>query len=222
MSDAFARRIEPLGPAGKLFALPRGDQLRRCLLWTVVVSLSFLFVFVLCDFITASRSFRFRLDFAFEHQLPFVPALTLVYSSLYAMFGVVAFTLNTNREIDAFGCLLVMLSFVAGIGFLVVPAELAFVVPADKGRCATAFEWADRCNLTYNLLPSLHVAYAVACAETVRQKQLLAAVWLHGWALAIAVSAWLTYQHHLVDLVAGYLVALVLCSIWYRSKQTSY
>lgn len=221
MTDAFARRIEPLGPGGKLFALPRSKQLRRCLLWTVVVSLSFLFVFVLCDFITANRSFRIRLDFAFEHRLPFVPALTLVYSSLYAMFGVVAFTLNTNREIDAFGCLLVLLSFVAGIGFLVVPAELAFVIPADKGTWATAFDWADRCNLTYNLLPSLHVAYAVACAETVRQKQLLAAAWLHAWALAIAVSAWLTYQHHLADLVAGYLVALVLCTIWYRSKKTS-
>ena len=221
MSDTFARRIEPLGPGVKLFALPRGEQLRRCLVWTVAVSLSFLFVFVLCDSITASRSFRFRLDFAFEHRLPFVPALTLVYSSLYAMFGVVAFTLNTNREIDAFGCLLVLLLFVAGIGFLIVPAELAFVIPADKGRLATAFEWADRCNLTYNLLPSLHVAYAVACAETVRKKQLLAAAWLHGWALAIAVSAWLTYQHHLVDLVAGYLVALLLCAIWYRSKPTS-
>lgn len=221
MSDAFKRRIEPLGPGVKLFALPRAEQFQRCLLWTVAVGLSFVFIFVFCDAITASRSFRFRLDFPFEHRLPFVPALTLVYSSLYAMFGVVAFALKTNREIDSFGCLLVLLSLAAGIGFLIVPAELRFLIPEDKGRWATAFEWADRCNLTYNLLPSLHVAYAVACAETVRQKQLLAAACLHAWALAIAVSAWLTYQHHLVDLVAGYLVAFVLCAIWYRSKPIS-
>lgn len=221
MSDTFARRMEPLEPGEKLFALPRGGRLRRCFLWTVAVSVSFLFVFVSSDSITASRSSRVRVDFAFEHRLPFVPVLTLVYSSLYVMFGVVAFALKTKREIDAFGCLLVLLSFIAGIGFLIVPAEVAFVIPADKGRWATAFEWADRCNLTYNLLPSLHVAYGVSCAETVRQKQVLAAVWLHVWALAIAASAWLTYQHHLVDLVAGYLVALVLCAIWYRSKPIS-
>lgn len=217
MSGTLARRIEPLGPGEKLLALPRGEQLRRCLRWTAAVCASFIVVYVGCDSITASRSDRVRIDFAFEQQLPFVPALTIVYSSLYVMFGVVVLALKSSREIESVGWLLVLLTLVAGVGFLVVPAELAFVIPADKGRWAIAFQWADRCNLTYNLVPSLHVAYAVACAETIRQKQSLAAAWMHGLALAIAASAWLTYQHHLVDLIAGYLVALVLCAVWFRS-----
>jgi hypothetical protein len=83
-----------------------------------------------------------------------------------------------------------------------------FEVPTNLGRFPIAFQIADSMNLTYNDCPSLHVAYGVMGAEVFRRKQPRRGWLFHLWALAIAISAWLTYQHHLADIVAGYALAL--------------
>ena len=105
---------------------------------------------------------------------------------------------------------------VAGIGFLLFPAELAFAPAREEqlGIWAGLYHVADDLNLTYNLLPSLHVTFAVICVaifspRAPRPVQII--LWL--WALLIAASTVLTHQHHVLDAVTGWLLALA-CVRW--------
>lgn len=189
---------------GRLWVWP--DSRQRWRLAAALIWLSFLFALVYggADYITSLRQLRFPIHFAFELSLPFVPGLSVVYSSVYLMFVGMALTLHSADQLRRFVWAMSWMTITAGVCFFVFPAELAFDPPDVTTWAAGPFDWADRVNLTYNCVPSLHVAYAVLCAETLRRKRWWGGLAFHLWALAIAVAAWLTYQHHLVDLVTGY------------------
>lgn len=204
MNDAPPREND----AERLIAMPSVAHLMRSLGAAVFLSSIFVIVYGGSNYLTSLRSGRVRVDFDFEQSLPFVPELSLVYSSLYLMFLAVPFVLRSDRGLRSFVLLMTSVTIVAGLCFLVIPAEIRFQVPTDLGRIPTAFLVADSINLTYNLCPSLHVAYSVTCAELFRRKDPRCGWLFHSWAAAIAISAWLTYQHHLLDLVAGYMLSL--------------
>jgi membrane-associated phospholipid phosphatase len=138
--------------------------------------------------------------------------MVLAYMSLYGLFVLAPFVLRSRRELRALVLTLAALILGGGIGFLVVPAELAFPPPAEAalGRWAALYHFADRLNLTYDLVPSLHVAFAVACVAVFAPRAPRAgrvAVW--AWGALIASATVLTHQHHVIDVVTGWLLALV-------------
>ena len=182
---------------------PDARQRRRLGLALLGLGLLFVIVYGGAEFITSLRTTRYPVHFSFERSLPFVPELSLVYSSVYFMFGFIALTLPTKDRLDQFVAQMVLMTLIAGVCFLIYPAELAFETPEVVGWAATPFRWADRINLTYNCVPSLHVAYATLCAATMWRRRRAWGIAFYLWAIAIAVSAWLTYQHHLVDLITG-------------------
>jgi len=72
------------------------------------------------------------------------------------------------------------------------------------GGAAGFFKLADGVNPGYNQFPSLPVAFActAAWAYARRSGAIGRALWI-VWSVAVAASAWLIQEHHLVDLVAG-------------------
>ena len=100
-----------------------------------------------------------------------------------------------------------------------MPAELAFppVRASELGIWAPLFRFADSLNLTYNLLPSLHVGLAVVCVAafaTRAERALRALLWT--WAAAVTLSTLLTHQHHVVDVLTGWGLALMCFRRVYR------
>jgi membrane-associated phospholipid phosphatase len=64
--------------------------------------------------------------------------------------------------------------------------------------------------LTYNCVPSLHVALALTCAfayASVGGRRWRIFVWC--WVAAIVASTLLAHQHHLADLAAGALLSVL-------------
>jgi membrane-associated phospholipid phosphatase len=138
--------------------------------------------------------------------------MTLFYMSIYGLFLLAPFVLRTRREFRAAVVTMVVATALAGIGFLLFPAELAFAPAREEqlGVWAGLYHVADDLNLTYNLLPSLHVAFAVICVALFSPRApglVQALLWL--WALLIAASTVLTHQHHVLDAVTGWLLALI-------------
>ena len=140
--------------------------------------------------------------------MPFVPPMILAYLSIDLVFLPAPFILRSRRELEALALSLAAAIAVAGTGFLLVPAELAYP-RCDPGAWSGLFALARRRALSYNLVPSLHVAmsgiclaaYGTRCDATGRA--LLAA-----WAASIALSTLLTHQHHLLDVTAGLALAV--------------
>jgi membrane-associated phospholipid phosphatase len=193
-------------------AWPGWPHLREALLLSLADTLWFLLVYGGMDRLTAYRTFRVPVHFSAELDLPFVPSMTVFYMSVYGLFFLAPFVLRTRHEFRATVATMAVAIAGAGIGFLFFPAELAFAPVREEqlGIWAGLYHVADDLNLTYNLLPSLHVTFAVICVaifapRAPRPVQII--LWL--WALLIAVSTVLTHQHHVLDAVTGWLLALL-------------
>jgi len=77
------------------------------------------------------------------------------------------------------------------------------------GAFANVFRFADFINLNHNNVPSLHVAFAVTTAYTFASytNGLIIKIFIASFCALIVVSAVLTHQHNLVDVITGYLLA---------------
>lgn len=187
-------------------------------------TLWFLAVYGGADLLTARRGFRVPVHFAAELSIPFVPWMTVFYMSLYGLFFLAPFILRTRREFAAIVSTMAVAIAVSGVAFLLFPAELAFAPVQDGqlGAWAGIYHIADGLNLTYNLLPSLHVAFAVICASAFSSRAprpIQIVLWL--WAFLIAASTVLIHQHHILDVVAGWLLAAVCVRTVFRRSLPS-
>lgn len=206
-------------------AWPSWAHLRFTILLSVVNTLWFVLVFGGADYLTARRSFRVPVHFAAELSIPLVPAMSLIYMSIYLLFLSAPFILRTRQEIRALVGTLAFLILCGGIGFLLFPAELAFETPQNDtlGMWAGLYHFADKLNLTYNLLPSLHVALSVACVSAFcsrASRMGRALLWL--WAGTIAASTVLIHQHHVLDVATGWLLAIACTKfVFYRTSPFS-
>ena len=81
------------------------------------------------------------------------------------------------------------------------------------------FDLADRLNLTYNLVPSLHVALSLACIAAFSTRTApVGKTLLWIWATGIAISTILTHQHHVIDVVTGWLLATISVRLIYARQ----
>ena len=197
-------------PREPFFAWPGWVHLRFAGLLTLLVSAWFAAIFAGADWLTAQRAARVRVHLDAELRIPLVPSFTLVYMSIYALFIAAPFVLRTRREITRLAAAQWIAISFAGICFLLIPARLAFLpaTDAELGIWCGLFRYADRLNLDYNLVPSLHVALSVTCIELfVPHANLPGKILLRTFGVLIAVATVLTHQHHVLDAVTGFVLA---------------
>jgi len=200
-------------------AWPGWEHLRYAGLLALANTVWFEIVYAGMDALTAHRSLRVPVHFAAELHIPLVPAMSIFYMSIYPLFLMAPFVLRTRREFRAVVITLAVIIGCSGIVFLLLPAQLAYAPPreADLGIWAGLYHLSDTLNLTYNLLPSLHVALAAACAAVFAPRApsaVKAGLWL--WVSLIAASTVLIHQHHVLDVVTGWLLAVVCVRVVYR------
>jgi membrane-associated phospholipid phosphatase len=200
-------------------AWPGWPHLRYAGVLSLANGLWFAVVFDGCDFITAHRTLRVPVNLAAELKIPFIPAMTAVYMSIYLLFLAGPFILRTHSEFRAVIATLAASTGLAGVGFLLIPGQLAFAPPQEHelGIWAQMFHLADEMNLTYNLVPSLHVALSVVCVAAFATRAApygKALLWI--WAAAIALSTLFTHQHHVIDVVTGWLLAIFCVRLVYH------
>jgi hypothetical protein len=185
----------------------------RHLTWAVLVggvlAAWWMLIYAGADWITAQRTYRVRVHLDVELGMPFVPAFVLAYHSIYGLYCLAPFVLRQRRVLGSFFLTHAVVMLVAGVCFLLFPAELAYPSMPEAGAWEEAMVLTRKIALTYNLAPSLHVALAIVCVSIYSPragapgKSLL---W--AWGSAVALSTLLTHQHHVVDVVTGWALAL--------------
>jgi len=219
-ADQPTSSSEPSTMRAPFLAWPGWEHVRWAGLLYVLVTLWFGLVYGGADWFTAHRTTRVRIHLDAELSLPLIPAFTLGYMSIYLLFAAAPFVMRTRREVTALAVNQALAILFAGITFFLMPAQLAFAPPQNLGPWEGLFRFADRLNLDYNLVPSLHVALSVICIEMFAPHATPAGrLALRGWGLLIAASTVLTHQHHLVDVITGYGLALAL--VWRSRHATS-
>src|SRR6266498_784919 len=172
------------------------------------LSVLFLVVYSGCNWITGQRGQIGSFYFQWERAIPFVPFMILPYMSIDLFFVAAPFLCRTDEELRIFSRRVVAAILIAGICFLLFPLRFAFPRPHASGWIGTIFDWFRGMDAPYNLFPSLHAALWLFLINIYARH--LRGVFLGGamiWFALIALSPVLTYQHHIIDIGGGFVLA---------------
>ena len=175
---------------------------------SVGLSILFLIVYCACNWITARRGNVGSFYFEWERSIPFVPFFILAYMSIDLFFVVAPFLCRSDQELSIFAKRVGVAILAAGICFLLFPLRFAFSRPHADGWLGGIFDWFRGMDAPYNLLPSLHAALMLILVDVYfRHTRGLIRIAIVVWFALIAISPVLTYQHHVVDIAAGFVLA---------------
>src|SRR5881396_3269516 len=184
------------------------NQKIKALTVSAGLSVLFLIVYSGCNWITGQRGQVGSFYFQWERAIPFVPFMILPYMSIDLFFIAAPFLCRTEAELRIFSRRVIAAILIAGLCFLLFPLRFAFPRPQASGWLGAIFDWFRGMDAPYNLLPSLHAALTLILLDIYfRHTRGFIRVATMIWFVLIALSPVLTYQHHLIDIVGGFVLA---------------
>ena len=162
--------------------------------------------------IAAQRTSFYQLYFEFEREIPMVPWMIHIYNSFHILLFMNFLIIKDPLKIKAIAISLISSSAIASVFFLLLPAELGFS-RTENIQCYelwyNALHWLDH---PHNLVPSLHITFSALSAYVISTE--MGSVFLRLifllWFLLICSSIVLVHQHHLIDIVSGFVLAVLV------------
>ncbi|OGQ79930.1 MAG: hypothetical protein A3F90_01295 [Deltaproteobacteria bacterium RIFCSPLOWO2_12_FULL_60_19] len=177
-----------------------------------MLSLLFLAVYGGCNWIASLRSDVGFWFFEWERNIPFVPLMIVPYMSIDLLFAAAPFLCRDEQERRTFARRVTAAVWVAGAFFLLVPLRFAFPRPVVSGWLGGIYRFLHGFDQPFNLFPSLHITLRTILAETYARHTKGVIRWsIQIWFSLIGFSTLLTYQHHIVDVIGGFILATFCC-----------
>ncbi len=189
-------------------------------LWLALLGPTFFVVYGWCNAFTSHRADVGSFFFEWERRIPFVPAMIVPYMSIDLFFAGSFFLCRDKVTLRTLALRILLAIGLSAAGFLLFPLRYGWPRPAVHGWFGALFAPLNAFDQPYNLCPSLHISLR-AILWRVYGPATRAWPWLWGtagtWFALIGLSTLLVYQHHIIDLVGGYLVAH-LCFLVVRDR----
>lgn len=151
-----------------------------------------------------SESYRFWMEW--ELLIPQWPPAIVVYSSILLLNLVPLFVLDEKglkRLAQAFGGSIL----VAGLVFYFFPAPVAFAREVPEGLFGPLFQGLYSLDPPNNTFPSLHIALSFLVVRSCTAQNPKLKLSLNIWFALICLSVLLTHQHHVLDILGGWVLA---------------
>jgi membrane-associated phospholipid phosphatase len=179
---------------------------------SVALSVLFLVVYSGTNWFTARRVGVPSFFFQWEVAIPFIPAMILPYMSIDIFFVLSPWLCRDRDELRVLSRRITYAILIAGACFLLVPLKFSFTRPQADGILGAIFDWFRTMDQPFNQLPSLHITLSAILLEVYLRatRQPLARGALIVWFVAIASSTVFTFQHHVIDVIGGAVLALAL------------
>jgi protein-tyrosine phosphatase/membrane-associated phospholipid phosphatase len=175
---------------------------------SALLSILFLVVYGSCNWLSSIRSDVSMFYFEWERHIPFVPWMIIPYMSIDLFFVAAPFLCTDDDELKILSRRIIFVILAAGAFFLLFPLRFAFDRPPATGWPAPIFEAFRGMDKPFNLAPSLHIALrTILAAIYVRHTRGVLRTAVHIWFVLIGFSTVLTYQHHLIDVLTGFILA---------------
>ena len=181
-------------------------------LWLAFTGPLFFLVYGGCNAFTATRAHVPSFFFEWERHIPFVPAMILPYMSIDLFFAGSFFLCQTKGELRTHAFRIIFSILISGLCFLLFPLRYGWPRPAVDGFLGSVFAPLNGFDQPFNLCPSLHISLRTILWQVYgpRTRPWPWLCWtLDLWFMLIAASTLLVYQHHVIDLLGGYVVALL-------------
>lgn len=196
------------------FSFPDKQTALLILKHGTVSTFAFTVIYFFCNSAAARSATHYPLYFDWELSIPLIPWMIYPYLSLNGLLFLSAFVVK--KEAVKGLCLSITYSvMIAGIFFYFFPGKLGFVREAEASGLFKSMHEIDH---PHNLFPSLHITYSALCVWAMIQQTKQA--WFHGvlwiWLLMISASVILVHQHHIVDIVTGFILAIIMYRLVFR------
>jgi membrane-associated phospholipid phosphatase len=133
------------------------------------------------------------------------------YMSIDAFFLAAPFVCRSHKELGTLAWQLSLIVILAAVTFLVYPLELAVARPVADGVFGKHYNAFIALDKPYNLCPSMHIALrAVLAAHFGKHCRGPIRVLMHVWFFLIGCSTLLLYQHHFIDVLGGFVLAIAV------------
>jgi protein-tyrosine phosphatase/membrane-associated phospholipid phosphatase len=197
------------GPARHLLML-------RAAATSILLSLFFVVIYGGTNWLTAQRPGTEVQTWYFAWELsiiPYVPFLMIPYMSMDLFFFMATFLCRDARELRNFAKRVMFSILVAAAFFLLLPLKLDWPArpPIDgwfgdfiEHSCTAPFLM----EYPHNLFPSMHIVFCLIVADIyMRHTRGMVRIMVCAWFVLICISTLLTWQHHLVDIAGGFVLA---------------
>lgn len=179
----------------------------------------FLIVYGSCNIITSYRTDVPSFYFEWERNIPFIEWMIIPYMSIDLFFIAAPFICRTEKDLSLLTKRITFTIVTAGMFFLICPLTFGFERPAANGWLGLIFNNFRKLDLPYNQLPSLHIVLRTILALAFTKHshgllRILSAVWFS----LIGFSTIFTHQHHVIDVIGGFILALFSFYLFPDSK----
>lgn len=157
-----------------------------------------------------------------DSTIRFIPAMIVPYSWSLLLFCISFFLVQTPKQLTLLTRRLVIATILACIIFYVYPARFSFDRPITEDWTQLGYKFLSITDKPFNQFPSLHVSYALLlgvslwpatdrseaksnkshCIITISYRIALVVV-----CALITISTVFTYQHHVLDILGGIVLA---------------
>ena len=173
-----------------------------------------------CSWITSHRSDVGTWYYSWESFIPFVPLMIIPYMSIFFFFVYGPFLCQSQNELRVLAQRITFAILVAGACFLLIPLRLSAMRPQPSDWTGAIFRFLHIFDQSYNLFPSLHIAFrTILAALYAKHTKGVIRLASQVWFILIGFSTLLTYQHHFVDIVGGFVLAAICFNLFREENQ---
>ncbi|MEJ6505878.1 MAG: phosphatase PAP2 family protein [Crocinitomicaceae bacterium] len=187
-------------------------RIRALAIWGPLGAFGCVGIYLLTNEIASRNTEFYHLFFEFEREIPMVPWMIHIYNSFHLLLLLNFICIKSPLQIRALAISLISSCGIAALFFLIFPTELGF----SRTQNIIGYEfWYNQLHLLdhpHNLVPSLHITFSALSASVIAKQtesRLLKGAFLI-WFLLICSSIILVHQHHLLDLLTGFILAVIV------------
>lgn len=198
-----------------------GRPWKRAALWLAFLGPFFFISYGLAGAWTAKLPHVPSFWYAWETQIPFLPWTIVPYMSIDAFYAVSLFLCATRAELDTHARRLLAATVISVAGFLLFPLQFDFVRPDTSGVYGALFDVLTGFDKPFNQAPSMHISLLLLLwLVYARHLRGLARWAMHLWFALIGMSVFTTFQHHVIDGLAGVIVGIACVYLFPDAPQS--
>jgi protein-tyrosine phosphatase len=160
-----------------------------------------------------------EIAYSWEKHIPFLPSTILPYWSIDVLYGLSLFLPMTKFAQRQHALRLLVATPVAVLLFCLFPLTFSTQKPECFGIWKSLFDALMGFDKPFNQSPSLHIILLVILWRIYLPhfNKTVKATW-NVWCFLIGISVLTTFQHHFIDIPAGFLTGLIICYLFPLSK----